>query len=281
MKFLSTRRRHPLAGLVVLLLGLVVMGGLYSAFRPAAADQSAQRHRADLAGPTALRRLVRDVPRARTARASSRKQNTNFGPPLIGVGAAAVDFQVGTGTDADGPAGAAGAAADARSSTQAEVRALAAYVASLGPGPAIPSADEYSTAGLTAEQIAEGGEFFRTNCTACHNFAGTAARCLTGKYAPCLHRGRPASTSIEAMLTGPQQMPKFSNAVLKPQEKREIIAYLQHAEEPARATADRSSAASGPVTEGLWGWVLGIGVLVLATVWISNNGARAKKKKSQ
>ncbi|MCW2770351.1 MAG: cytochrome, partial [Aeromicrobium sp.] len=34
MRKLSTRRRHPLAGFVVLLLGLVVAGGLYSAFAP-------------------------------------------------------------------------------------------------------------------------------------------------------------------------------------------------------------------------------------------------------
>ncbi|MGH3471644.1 MAG: cytochrome C, partial [Nocardioidaceae bacterium] len=35
----------------------------------------------------------------------------------------------------------------------------------------------------------------------------------------------------------------------------------------------------GPVSEGLWGWLLGIGGLVLVAVWIGNNGARAGKRK--
>ena len=96
MKFLSTRRRHPLAGLVVLVLGLVLMGGLYSAFRPASADQSAtdtalisQGRRLFVASCSSCHGLNAEGVRS--------KHDTNFGPPLIGVGAAAVDFQVGTG----------------------------------------------------------------------------------------------------------------------------------------------------------------------------------------
>lgn len=277
MKFLSTRRRHPLAGLVVLLLGLVVMGGLYSAFRPAAADQSGS----DTALISQGRRLF--VVSCATCHGLNgegilTKQNTNFGPPLIGVGAAAVDFQVGTGRM---PMAQPGPQAQARTPIfdPGEVRALAAYVASLGPGPAIPTDSQYSTSGLTAEQIAEGGEFFRTNCTACHNFAGKGGALPNGKSAPSLIGVNPKYV-IEAMLTGPQQMPKFSNGVIKPQEKREIIAYLQQLKsQPGYGGSKLGSL--GPVTEGLWGWVLGIGVLVLATIWISNNGARATKKKSQ
>jgi ubiquinol-cytochrome c reductase cytochrome c subunit len=274
VKFLSTRRRHPLAGLVVLLLGLVVTGGLYSAFRPAAADQSTS----DTALISAGRKLF--VVSCATCHGLNgegvlTKQGTNLGPPLVGVGAAAVDFQVGTGRM---PLAAPGTQAEARRPvfTDPEVRAMAAYVASLGPGPAIPSPDQYDATGLTDDQVSEGGQFFRTNCTACHNFHGSGGALPNGRYAPSLIGVSPRYV-YEAMLTGPQQMPIFSDGVITPQDKREIIGYLQVLkDQPAYGGSALGNL--GPVTEGLWGWGLGIGALILATVWISNNGARAKKK---
>jgi ubiquinol-cytochrome c reductase cytochrome c subunit len=274
VKFLSTRRRHPLAGLVVLVFGLLLMGGLYSAFRPAAADQAAS----DTA-------LISEGRRLFVASCSSchglngegvlSKRNTNFGPSLVGVGAAAVDFQVGTGRM---PAARPGTQMPARTPvfTDEEVRALSAYVASLGPGPAIPSANAYNTEGLTAEQVAEGGQFFRTNCTACHNYTGAGGTLPDGRYAVNLLGVAPRYV-YEAMITGPQNMPKFSDDVLKPQEKREIIAYL-HTLNKQPGYGGSKLGGLGPVSEGLWGWGIGIGGLVLATVWISNNGARAKRK---
>ena len=85
MKFLSTRRRHPLAGLVVVVLGLVLMGGIYSAFRPVSADQSAS----DTALISQGRRLfVSSCSSCHglNAEGVKSKRDTNFGPPLIGVG---------------------------------------------------------------------------------------------------------------------------------------------------------------------------------------------------
>lgn len=274
MKFLSTRRRHPLAGLVVLALGLVVMGGLYSTLRPAAAGQPTS----DTALAAAGRKLF--VVSCASCHGLNAQGVTNMGgtqngPSLWGVGAASVDFQVSTGRM---PLAAPGAQAPKRRSvfSPQEVRAMAAYIASLGPGPAIPAAGAYGTSGLSAEQVAKGGEFFRTNCTACHNFAGAGGALGSGRYAPTL-RGVNPRFIYEAMITGPQSMPVFSDAVLKPQDKRQIIGYLQTLE--AQPSYGGSSLGNlGPVTEGLWGWLAGIGVLVLATVWISNNGTRARKK---
>lgn len=275
MKFLSTHRRHPLAGVVVVLLGLFVMGVLYSAFGPASADQSASATSMIKAG-----RRIYVVSCATchglNAEGVVSKQGTEFGPPLQGVGAAAVDFQVGTGRM---PLTAPGTQAEAHPPvfTAHEVSELAAYIESLGGGPAIPTGDELDTSNLTAEQIAEGGEFFRTNCTACHNFHGSGGSLPHGRYAPSL-MGVDPRYIYEAMITGPQQMPKFSNGVLKPQDKREIIAYvqaLQHTPNYGGASLGNL----GPVTEGLWGWVGGMGILILATVWIANNGARVKKKR--
>jgi quinol---cytochrome-c reductase cytochrome c subunit len=274
VKFLSSRRRHPLAGLVVLVFGLVLTGSLYSAFRPASADQSSsdtqlisQGRRLFVASCSSCHGL--------NAEGVLSKHNTNFGPPLIGVGAAAVDFQVGTGRM---PAARPGTQMEARTPvfTAEEIRALSAYVASLGPGPAIPSKNDYDTQGLTAEQIAQGGQFFRTNCTACHNYTGSGGTLLHGRYAPSLLGVNPVYV-YEAMLTGPQAMPIFSDGVLAPQEKREIIGYLQSLQDQPGYGGSKLGGL-GPVSEGLWGWGAGIGALILATVWISNNGGRVKKK---
>ena len=90
------------------------------------------------------------------------------GPSLVGVGAASVDFQVGTGRM---PAAQLGAQVEKKpvQFTEEEIASLAAYVASLGPGPAIPDEEQldYSDA-----DIAEGGEIYRTNCAMCHGSGG-------------------------------------------------------------------------------------------------------------
>lgn len=274
MKFLSTRRRHPLAGLVVVAFALLVMGGLYSTLRPAAADSS-QSDTALVAQGRNLFVVSCSSCHGLNGEGTTDKGGNINGPSLIGVGAAAVDFQVGTGRM---PLAAPGPQAPARHQvfSEQEVRAMAAYIATLGPGPSIPSADDYGTEGMSEQDIAEGGEFFRTNCTACHNYAGRGGALPSGRYAPSLHGVDPRYV-YEAMVTGPQSMPIFSDAVLEPDEKRKIIAYLKTLEDQT-SYGGSSLGSLGPVTEGLWGWLGGIGALVLATVWISNNGARARKK---
>jgi ubiquinol-cytochrome c reductase cytochrome c subunit len=154
--------------------------------------------------------------------------------------------------------------------TDEEIAALAAFVASLGPGPAIPATEAYDVSKATDDEIARGGELFRTNCTACHNFAGRGGALPNGRYAPSLMNSSPRHI-YEAMLTGPQQMPVFSDQVLLPQDKRDIIAYvvsLQDQKDPGGFGLGRL----GPVSEGLWGWFVGIGALIAVAVWI---GAKA------
>lgn len=185
-------------------------------------------------------------------------------PSLIGVGAASVDFQVGTGR-----------MPMADMSTQAmrkkpvydekEVAALAEYVASLAPGPAIPTDDllNYERDGSTAE----GGELFRTNCAMCHNFAAQGGALTQGKYAPTLMGVEPKHI-YEALITGPQSMPVFSDKTLTPAEKLSIIKWIKAAEaEPALGGA--SLGRVGPVTEGLLIWTLGIGLLIGVAVWLA------------
>ena len=185
-------------------------------------------------------------------------------PSLIGVGAASVDFQVGTGR-----------MPMADMSTQAtrkepvytpeQTAALVAYVASLAPGPAIPTDAQlnYERDGNTAE----GGELFRNNCAMCHNFAGQGGALTEGKYAPTLMGVEPKYI-YEALITGPQAMPVFSDKTITPAEKLSLIKWIKSAEaEPNLGGA--SMGRIGPVTEGLLAWILGIGLLIAVAVWLT------------
>jgi ubiquinol-cytochrome c reductase cytochrome c subunit len=272
-RFLSARRRHRSAGLVVLLFGLLAVGSAYAAFAPdnAVADTSSQSQQIEegkklfAVGCASCHGL--------NAQGSTDGEGNSTAPSLIGVGAASVDFQVGTGRM---PAQQPGAQIPRKPPvyTPAEIEALAAYVASLAPGPAIPAQESYDISKVTDEQIARGGELFRTNCTACHNFAGKGGALPRGAYAPSLMGSTPKHI-YEAMLTGPQQMPVFSDQVMTPQDKRDVIAYvnaLQTQKDPGGFGLGRL----GPVTEGLWGWLVGIGLLVVVAVWIGAKGVRAK-----
>jgi ubiquinol-cytochrome c reductase cytochrome c subunit len=195
-------------------------------------------------------------------------QGTSDGPTLAGVGAASVHFQVSTGRM---PMAAPGAQVMRKkpSYNEEETLALAAYVASFGPGPAIPSEEQVNE--WINASVSEGGELFRTNCAQCHNFAGSGGALTNGKYAPSLGLATPLQI-YEAMITGPQSMPIFSDKTLTPESKAAIIRYIQElnkSENPGGMDLGRL----GPVTEGLVLWVVGLGVLIIFAVWI---GARVR-----
>ncbi|MBA2775084.1 MAG: cytochrome c, partial [Nocardioidaceae bacterium] len=97
MKYLSARRRHPLAGLLVVLLGLLAVGALYSTVRPAAADESSKADEELISAGRQLYVVSCSSCHGLNAEGIVTKRGSNYGPPLVGVGAAAVDFQVGTG----------------------------------------------------------------------------------------------------------------------------------------------------------------------------------------
>ncbi len=199
--------------------------------------------------------------------------STIQGPPLAGVGAASVDFQVSTGRM---PMARPEAQAPAKKNlyTEEEIAALAAYVATLGPGPAIPTPEEYDPANVSEEDIARGGELFRTNCSACHNFEGAGGALPGGKYAPSL-KGVSNKNLYQAMLTGPQQMPVFSDEVMRPEDKRAIIGYLNQLHDRP-SDGGLALGGLGPVSEGLWAWIIGLGSLMFFAIWIAAKGTKAK-----
>ena len=270
---LSAKRRSPLAGLVVLLMGLLVTGGLYAVLSPATADTS-EADQSTVDQGRALFLVGCASCHGKNGEGIVTKRGTQYGPPLAGVGAAAVDFQVGTGRM---PMARPGVQAQRKKVVYSpeEISQLAAYVASLGPGPAIPSKSEYDPTGADNAAVVRGGQFFKTNCTACHNFAASGGALPGGKFAPSL-KGVTDKHIYEAMLTGPQQMPVFSNGVVKPDEKRDIIAYLRSIEnDPNYGGA--SLGALGPVSEGLTAWLVGIGACVGFAIWIASSSVRSKK----
>jgi ubiquinol-cytochrome c reductase cytochrome c subunit len=267
---LSTHRRSRLAGPAVLLIALLTTGGLYVALQPANAAKTTD-DAATIAKGRALFLVGCSSCHGRNAEGIITERGNQYGPTLVGVGAAAVDFQVGTGRM---PMAQPGAQALRKRPLYSddEIAALAAFVASLGPGPSVPTADDYDPA---KGDVSKGGEFFRTNCTACHNFAGAGGALPGGKFAPRL-TGVTSKHLFEAMLTGPQQMPVFSNNVLTPQDKRDIIAYLKKNEETP-SYGGFTLGSIGPVSEGMFAW-LGVAVLVGAGIWITSQTARSKKK---
>jgi ubiquinol-cytochrome c reductase cytochrome c subunit len=268
VKKLSARRRHPLAALVVLLFALAATGGLYAAFSPgqAKAEDSA-------ASTTTIEQGKKLFEVGCASCHGMGGQGSSDGPSLVGVGAAAVDFQVGTGRM---PAQQQGAQIPAKrpAYTQAEIDQLAAYIASLGAGPAVPTASQYDPSGADA---AAGGELFRTNCAQCHNFNGKGGALTEGKFAPSL-AGVSDKHIYEAMVTGPQNMPAFPDTTMPTKDKREIIAYLQQVNSDQAATPGGLALGSlGPVSEGLFAWVFGMGALIVLTVWVAARTAKAKK----
>jgi len=274
LRNLSTRRRHPLAGLMVLLVGLLVAGGLYSAFAPQSATAVDEDSRKVEAGRQLF--LIGCAScHGKNASGVLTKSGNIYGPSLIGVGAAAVDFQVGTGRM---PLTNSGPQAPRKEPvyTAEETSQLAAYVASLGPGPSVPGDEILDYQSVDEEGVKRGGEFFRTNCTACHNSVGAGGALPNGRYAPKL-TGVSAKHMYEAMLTGPQQMPVFSDAVITPEDKRAVIAYVKALEDEP-SYGGFGGGGLGPVVDGLIAWVIGIGGLVGFAVWIGAHGARVKKQ---
>ena len=141
---------------------------------------------------------------------------------------------------------------------------VAAYVSSLSGGPAIPSAAQVNPAGA---DVALGQQLFITNCAQCHNFAGAGGALTYGKYAPPLTHSTPTQI-YEAMLTGPEAMPVFSDTTVTPAQKRAIIAYVTTVRSEPNP-GGFSLGRVGPVTEGLVAFLGGIAALVFAAIWIT------------
>ena len=190
-------------------------------------------------------------------------QGGNQAPSLIGVGGAAVDFQLTTGRM---PLAKPQAQAERHKPkyTQTQIDQIVAYVSSLAPGPAKPDAATVEN----QANIALGGALFRTNCASCHQAIGQGGALSYGKHGPNLGEATPVQIA-EAIRTGPESMPVFGDGQLNQQQVASIIKYVTYVTNPK----DPGGAAIGhygPVPEGLVAIVIGLGGLVIATLWIGS-----------
>lgn len=257
----TSRRRHPAAAAVLLLLGLFATGLVYAGVSAAADDVASANASAPSA--TQIEKGKKLFLEGCSSCHGLNAQGGTDGPSLIGVGAAAVHFQVATGRM---PMAATSAQAPRKKVqySEEEIQAMAAYVATLGAGPAIPSAEDVD--GWKNADIAAGGVIYRLNCSQCHQAAGGGGALSEGRYAPSLMQSTPQEI-YEAMLTGPQAMPVFNDAQIPVENKQEVIAYIQALKESPNP-GGLSLGRLGPVTEGLFLFTVGIGALIAVAVWI-------------
>jgi ubiquinol-cytochrome c reductase cytochrome c subunit len=260
VRWITARRRRPFFGYAAVLLALVAVGMLYAAVTGLGGSSASAGSGSSSAQITEGKDLF--AVSCATCHGEY-AQGSKVAPSLIGAGAAAVDFQVGTGrmplkeTNSE-------AARKPPVFNQQQIYAIAAYVASLGGGPAIPADQQVSSAGA---DTALGQSLFNANCAQCHNYSGAGGALTDGKYAPPLTQATNRQI-YEAMLTGPEAMPVFNDNTLTPSDKRDIIAYVtQTRAEPN--PGGFSLGRVGPTTEGLVAWLGGIGALVLAALWIT------------
>ncbi len=266
MSWITARRRRPAAGYVVVVFVLFLIGVGYAVITSgnASASSPVAANAAQIVQGRSL--FLMDCA---TCHGLFAEGVSGQAPSLIGVGAAAVDFQVSTGRM---PAAEIGAenVRKPRHLNPTQTHAVAAYIQSLGGGPPIPSAAQVSSTGAN---MGLGQQLFVADCAACHNFVGAGGALTYGKFAPPLTASTPTQM-YEAMLTGPEAMPVFNDLTITPQEKRDIISYVT----TVRAQPNPggfSLGRVGPVTEGLVAFLGLLLFMVLVALWITAKHGKA------
>ena len=187
---------------------------------------------------------------------------TTRAPNLQGLGAGTVDFWVSTGR-----------MPLANSSIQAtrkpprfnrlQTLEIAAWVQSLTPGEGV----QVPVVNTNHADLEAGNTLFTLNSAACHTITGAGDALANGAYAPSLHLATPTQI-VEAIRSGPGNMPHFSEGNITNTEARDIASYvhgvIQHPSNPGGV----GLGGIGPVGEGFVGLLVGVGVLMLVCFWI-------------
>lgn len=275
-KKVKSRRkvRRTVAGAMALAFGLTGAGVFVSAVTPDAQVATAQRDE------QALIQEGKDLYDVAciTCHGANLQGVQDRGPSLIGVGSGAVYFQVHSGRMPMLRNEAQAQRKPARYN-ESQTLALAAYVEANGGGPGIVKNEDGTVALETLRgknydgqidplDVARGSDLFRLNCASCHNFTGRGGALSSGKFAPPLD---PANEQeiYQAMLTGPQNMPKFSDRQLTADEKKDIIAFIKETKE-SPSPGGWGLGGLGPVAEGMFMWLCGIVLVIAAALWIGS-----------
>ena len=182
-------------------------------------------------------------------------------PDLVGLGPATIDFWVDSGRMPAANPRAIEAPRRFPRLTPSQAVAIAAWVNSLDPSyPDIP------TPNLKDANVADGAALFALNCAACHTIEGDGDALAESTNAPSL-RHIPAFQVVEAIRTGPANMPRFTGN-LSDKQVRDIVAYvtteIQHPENPGGF----GLGGLGPVAEGFVALLVGVGILALVGFWV-------------
>ena len=174
------------------------------------------------------------------------------GPSLRGVGALAADFYLRTGAmpledPDDQPTRRSPRYSDA------QIRALVAYVASLGDGPAVPQPHP------ARGSLSDGFRLFTDRCAGCHQIAGEGG-VVTGARVPSLEQATPVQVA-EAVRLGPYLMPRFSTRTITDAQLDSIVRYVLRTRLPTDA-GGWGLGHVGPIPEGMVTWLVAAAALV-------------------
>ena len=185
-------------------------------------------------------------------------QQQAVAPSLHGVGAQAADFYLRTGYMPLQHLG----LQPRRSRVlfdESQIRALVAYVSSLGAGPPIPQPHPQRG------NLSLGQKLFTDHCAGCHQIVAEGGY-VTGAVPPPLEDA--TTTQIaEAVRIGPNVMPRFSPKAITPHQLDSIIAYVQYAKHP-NDSGGWALGHLGPVPEGLVTWFIAAAALILTCMLI-------------
>ena len=261
MSWINARRRRPVAGYAALLLGLVVVALLYGSL-------TRQGGTAQASAPPASQQDITAGKDLFDANCSSchglDAQGTSQAPSLVGAGAAAVYFQMSTGRMPAKEVGAENGRGPVKF-TEQQIYEIADYVASLGGGPAIP----------TAEQVSTDGSEHRSRVKPVPGQLRAVPRLCRRRRRAHLRQVRTAADPVhaDADLYGDADRARGDAGVLRRRAQPVRPSATSSPTSPRRRVEPNPGGFSlgriGPVTEGLVIWLGGLGFLVLIALWIT------------
>jgi ubiquinol-cytochrome c reductase cytochrome c subunit len=192
---------------------------------------------------------------------------TDRAPNLQGLGPATVDFWVSTGRMPLAVATAQPVQKPPRFDRTKTLQ-IVAFVNSLAPAapdypPGIPTID---TGGAN---LVNGNSLFVLNCAGCHTITGAGDALAEGFFAPSLHKIYPRQI-VEAIRTGPTQMPHFGPGNLSNRQVADIVKYVTTVIQHPVNRGGLGLGGIGPVAEGFIGLLFGVGAMMLVAFWLGD-----------
>jgi ubiquinol-cytochrome c reductase cytochrome c subunit len=190
-------------------------------------------------------------------------------PVLQGLGAGTIDFWVSTGRMPLANPSEVAVRKPPRF-TPTQILQIVAFVNSLRP----PNTGNITIphVNLSGANVSNGEDLFVLNCAACHTILGTGDAIADNQYAPSLHQATTYQI-VEAMRTGPGQMPRFGPGELTDQQVTDIVAYVTGDIQKPDNHGGIGLGGVGPVAEGFVALLIGVGGLMLAAYWLGDRTA--------